>query len=127
MSGGDSRDPLDALGRRLEAAQRRRDEETGAGKPSGSAGGGRGAPGIGRVGLELIVAAVAGLLLGVGFDRWFGTKPVGLLVFFALGIAAGMLNVWRAVMGMGQAVGLRKKGDDQAGRTGNEDRPRDED
>jgi ATP synthase protein I len=109
MSGGDARDPLEALGRRVEAARRRRDDEAGAGKPPGSAGGGGGAPGVGRVGLELVVAAVAGLLLGIGFDRLFGTKPVGVLVFFVLGIAAGMMNVWRAVMGMGQTVGFKDR------------------
>ncbi len=32
-----------------------------------------------------------------------------MVVFFFLGVAAGMLNVYRAVMGLGGAVGFRQK------------------
>ncbi len=40
-------------------------------------------------------------------DKWLGTRPWGMVVFFFLGVAAGMLNVYRAVAGMGGAVGFR--------------------
>ena len=49
-----------------------------------------------RIGVEL----VAGLLVGAGIgwllDRWLGTSPFLLLLFFFLGAAAGILNVFRA-------------------------------
>jgi ATP synthase protein I len=34
--------------------------------------------------------------IGLGLDRWLGTSPWGFLVFFAMGVAAGILNVYRA-------------------------------
>ena len=54
------------------------------------------AMGIGlRVGVEMVSALIVGLAIGWGLDRWFGTKPILLLVFVTLGMAAGVLNVWR--------------------------------
>jgi ATP synthase protein I len=53
-----------------------------------------------RVATELVAALVVGLGLGWGFDRAFGTRPWGLIIFFLLGSAAGMLNVYRAAKGM---------------------------
>lgn len=54
---------------------------------------------------------VAGLLVGgfVGYwlDDWLGTSPWMLIVFFFLGAAAGMLNTYRSVKGMGMAAGYR--------------------
>lgn len=74
------------------------------------AGGGRGRPeqGIGlafRIGVELVSALIVGLVIGFGLDYWLGTKPWFLIVFFFLGAAAGVLNVYRATRGMGLAVG----------------------
>ncbi|MGD8327165.1 MAG: AtpZ/AtpI family protein [Sphingomonadales bacterium] len=56
------------------------------------------AMGIGfRLSLELVVAVVVGSLLGYGLDRWLGTFPLALIVFFAIGAAAGVKNMLRAV------------------------------
>jgi|SRR5271157_1943571 len=60
-----------------------------------------------RIGIELVVAVVVATGLGWAIDRWFGTRPWGMIVLFFLGIAAGMLNVYRAVTGVGGAVGYR--------------------
>jgi ATP synthase protein I len=42
---------------------------------------------------------VAGIFVGGGIglllDKWLGTKPLFLLIFFFLGMAAGILNVFR--------------------------------
>ena len=38
---------------------------------------------------------IVGVVLGLGFDRWLGTSPWLFLVFFVLGAAAGVLNVYR--------------------------------
>lgn len=62
-----------------------------------------------RIGVELVVAVVVGTAIGWAFDRWLGTRPGGMIVGFFLGVAAGMLNVWRAVSGMGMAMGYRDR------------------
>ena len=36
-------------------------------------------------------------MIGFNLDRWLHTKPVFLLLFLVLGMAAGILNVWRLV------------------------------
>ena len=55
--------------------------------------------------MELVAALVVGVAIGWGIDRWLGTRPWGLLVFFFLGAAAGILNVYRAVGGSGMMGG----------------------
>jgi len=68
-----------------------------------------------RIGLELVVAVVVGTGLGWAIDWALGTQPWGTLVLFFLGVAAGMLNVYRAVTRIGGAVGLGQR--DIAART----------
>ena len=58
-----------------------------------------------RIGIELVVAIAVATGLGWVIDRWFGTRPWGMIVLFFLGVAAGMLNVYRAVTGIGGPVG----------------------
>lgn len=60
-----------------------------------------------RVGIELLGAIVVAVFIGWAIDRWLGTRPWGMVVLFFLGVAAGMLNVYRAVTGLGRAVGFR--------------------
>ena len=61
----------------------------------------RGAPpaggwGVGfRAGVELVSALGVGVFLGVMLDRWLGTWPWLFLLFFVLGSAAGIMNVFR--------------------------------
>ncbi len=51
---------------------------------------------------------VAGLLVGGGIgwylDKWLGTKPAFFLLFFALGAAAGMMNVFRQAYRMNREM-----------------------
>ncbi|MFH5923143.1 AtpZ/AtpI family protein [Roseomonas xinghualingensis] len=52
--------------------------------------------GIGfRAGVEVVSALVVGVALGFGLDRWLGTFPWLFLVFFVVGGAAGVLNIYR--------------------------------
>jgi len=53
-----------------------------------------------RVGAELVAGLAVGGGIGWWLDRWLGTKPFLLLLFFVLGGAAGMLNVYRLVRAM---------------------------
>ena len=78
-----------------------------------------------RIGVELVAALAVGTGIGVLLDGWLGTAPWLMVVFFVLGSAAGILNVYRAMSGLGGAVGLghatRRKA---RGRTGNSDAER---
>ncbi|MBE0531655.1 MAG: AtpZ/AtpI family protein [Rhodospirillales bacterium] len=56
-----------------------------------------------RIGVELVAALVVGVGAGLLLDRWLGTTPWFLIVFFFLGAAAGVLNVYRAASGIGLA------------------------
>jgi ATP synthase protein I len=56
---------------------------------------------------HLVAGVVGGSVIGYFFDKWLGTSPWGLIVFFFLGSAAGMLNVYRMVTGMGMALGYQ--------------------
>ncbi len=53
---------------------------------------------------RLVAELVAGLVVGGGLgwflDRWLGTSPWLLIVFFALGAVAGISNVFRAARQM---------------------------
>ena len=49
-----------------------------------------------RMAAELVAAVIVGGALGIGLDKWLGTRPWLFLLFFLLGFAAGVLNVVRA-------------------------------
>ena len=49
-----------------------------------------------RIGVELLAALLVGGGIGWLLDRWLGTMPLFLIIFFFLGAGAGMLNVFRA-------------------------------
>lgn len=58
-----------------------------------------------RVTTELVAGVVVGGAIGWLLDRWLGTSPVMLLVFFFLGAAAGILNVVRTAREMQARAG----------------------
>ena len=99
--GGEDEDRL--LQARLEklssALQKQRKEslprrDAGDGGDSGKFGS---AMGLGmRVASEFAAAIVIGGLIGWLLDRWLGTKPAFMIVFFMLGVASGVWNVIRA-------------------------------
>lgn len=65
------------------------------------------------VGVAFTIAShlVAGLIVGAGIgyllDSWLDTSPWMLVVFFFLGAASGMLNVYRVASGLGTSMGYR--------------------
>ena len=72
-----------------------------------------------RIGIELVAALAVGVGIGWLLDTWLETKPLFLVVFFFLGAAAGVLNVWRAMTGIGAGPGYRpivEKDDEIGGR-----------
>ena len=53
-----------------------------------------------KLGTELVAAVAVGTIIGFILDNWFGTKPWLIIIFFFLGAAAGMLNVFRTAQRM---------------------------
>jgi F0F1-type ATP synthase assembly protein I len=51
---------------------------------------------LSTVGLSFVLAIVIGAGAGVMLDRAFDTSPWLFFLFFAFGLAAGVLNVYRA-------------------------------
>lgn len=96
---------LDELGARLKEVRARSEAGlSGRGAPkSGQGPGGEGSLlGLAfRFGVELVSALAVGLGIGYVLDRWLGTTPWFMVVFFFLGAAAGMLNVYRATLSLG--------------------------
>ena len=68
----------------------------------------------GRVTTELVAGVVVGTFIGWALDKWLGTTPTLMVVFFFIGSAAGMMNVWRALTGQGMAAGFVNKKSSQA-------------
>ncbi|HKO09544.1 MAG TPA: AtpZ/AtpI family protein [Alphaproteobacteria bacterium] len=115
---------LEELGARVREAQNRQAAEAGAdgaGDDNGASGAAL-ANGL-RIGPELVVAVGVGTGIGWAFDRAFGSAPLVTIVFFFLGVGAGMVNVWRAVTGRGMAIGYRPR---DARRREREDKKTDE-
>jgi F0F1-type ATP synthase assembly protein I len=50
---------------------------------------------LSTVGLSFVLAIVIGTAFGWWLDGKLGTSPWGFFVFFFLGLAAGVLNVYR--------------------------------
>ena len=68
----------------------------------------------GHVTTELVAGVVVGTFIGWALDNWLGTTPTLMVVFFFLGSAAGMMNVWRALTGRGMAAGFVNEKSSQA-------------
>ena len=48
----------------------------------------------------MVAAVVVGTIIGFILDNWFGTKPWLILIFFFVGVIAGILNVVRTAKQM---------------------------
>ena len=49
------------------------------------------------IGLMLPSSIAVGLFMGYFLDRWLGTAPWLLLIFTVLGVASGLLSLFRAL------------------------------
>jgi ATP synthase protein I len=97
---------LEELDTRVREAQSR--QSGGGARQEGGESGGNAFGAAWRIGLELVSALVVGVAIGYMLDRWLGTKPWLLILFFVLGSAAGLLNVFRMASVLGGTVGYRK-------------------
>ena len=48
-----------------------------------------------KVVVEIVAAMAVGVGIGILIDNYFETRPIFIIVFFLLGSAAGILNVFR--------------------------------
>ena len=53
-----------------------------------------------KISTELVAAVVVGSTIGFLLDSWFGTKPLLIICFFIMGVAAGILNVFKSAKKM---------------------------
>ena len=53
-----------------------------------------------RLGTELVAAVAVGTIIGFILDNWFDTKPCFIIIFFFIGVIAGILNVIRVANNM---------------------------
>jgi len=53
-----------------------------------------------KMSTEMVAAVVVGTIIGFILDNWFGTKPWLILIFFFVGVIAGILNVFRSAKRM---------------------------
>ena len=53
-----------------------------------------------RLGTELVAAVAVGTIIGFILDNWFGTKPWLILIFFFVGVIAGIMNVIKSAKKM---------------------------
>ena len=49
-----------------------------------------------KLSTEMVAAVIVGTIIGFILDNWFGTKPWLILIFFFVGVVAGILNVFRS-------------------------------
>ena len=100
--------PLDALDRSL--AKARASQKTGQGRNGDNPRTSMSGVGLAlRIGVEMVSALAVGTGIGVLVDKWLETTPWGMVIFFILGATAGILNVYRAVSGIGLAPGYKAK------------------
>ena len=49
---------------------------------------------------ELVSAVLVATIIGFILDNWFDTKPWLIIIFFFIGVAAGIINVFRSAKKM---------------------------
>ena len=53
-----------------------------------------------QVSTELVSAVLVATIIGFILDNWFDTKPLLIIIFFFIGVAAGIMNVVRSAKRM---------------------------
>jgi len=53
-----------------------------------------------KIGTELVASVAVGSTIGYLLDSWFDTKPLLTICFFFIGVAAGIMNVFKSAKKM---------------------------
>ena len=115
MTDGDGPSQIKDLEARLKAARQHRSGATDGKRkriPTGDLG-----PAV-RVAVDLVSGIFVGVVIGWFLDRWLGTTPWLLLLFFVMGAAAGILNVMRTARQLEAEAARRRV---EANRAGDKD------
>ena len=51
-----------------------------------------------KISLDFVASVVVGVLIGLGVDILFDSKPIFFLIFLIFGIAAGFVNMYRSIL-----------------------------
>ena len=57
-----------------------------------------------KISTELVAAVMVGSIIGFLLDNWFDTKPLLTVCFFFMGVAAGILNVFKSAKRMNKKL-----------------------
>lgn len=69
-----------------------------------------------RLSTDLVAAVLVGGFIGWLIDKGLGTEPFGLLIFFFLGIVAGIINVFRTARQLNKEWAVDGEADDKTRR-----------
>lgn len=61
-----------------------------------------------RFATEFVAAVLVGLAIGYSIDQYFDTGPWGLLIWLALGMAAGIMSIVRAYRELTESIQSEK-------------------
>tara|TARA_Y100000766_G_scaffold265383_1_gene258914 strand:- start:228 stop:491 length:264 start_codon:yes stop_codon:yes gene_type:complete len=50
-----------------------------------------------KISMDFLSSIIAGVLIGLGIDKVFSTKPVFFIIFLLLGIVSGFYNLYKTV------------------------------
>tara|TARA_B100000989_G_C19450868_1_gene431687 strand:+ start:67 stop:360 length:294 start_codon:yes stop_codon:yes gene_type:complete len=53
-----------------------------------------------KISVDLIASIFVGVMIGLGVDKLFSTKPIFFLIFLFLGIAAGFMKMYRSIINL---------------------------
>jgi len=87
---------LKDLSTRLEIAKKKINKDTLINKSRNAASLGKAL----KISTELVAAVVVGSTIGFLLDNWFDTKPLLTIFLFFIGVAAGILNVFKSAKKM---------------------------
>ena len=50
-----------------------------------------------KISMDFLSSIIAGVLIGLGIDKVFSTKPIFFIIFLLLGIVSGFYNLYKTV------------------------------
>ncbi len=50
-----------------------------------------------KISMDLVSSIIAGVLIGLGVDKIFSTKPIFFIIFLLLGIITGFYSLFRSI------------------------------